>query len=267
MTSSASTLVNAITAPSAPYVQSSQRNLALAGLSAEASSLLQMHLREHELREGAALWNPGDQVEEVFFPVSGMVSVRVPTKDGHSIEVAAVGREGAAGVHEGSSIVPVLTQAVIQIPGRFIGIPAQAFASAVHQSEEIRRMAEVCNGWLLLQSQQTAACNAVHAADARLCRWLLRASDALAGEAVPATQESIAHALGICRTTATLIAQQLQVGGTITYGRGNIAIRNRAGLQAAACDCYHALGRARWPSELLRVRSAADHGKGHSAVD
>jgi hypothetical protein len=96
---------------------------------------------------------------------------------------------------------------------------------------------------------------------------LLRASDALAGEAVPATQESIANALGICRTTATLIAQQLQVRGTITYGRGKIAIRNRAGLQAAACDCYHALGRVHWPSELLRVRSAPDDGKDHSAAD
>jgi CRP-like cAMP-binding protein len=170
MTGSASTSVNAIAPSSAPYVQSSQRNLVLAGLSAEASSLLQVHLREHELREGAVLWNAGDRVEEVFFPLSGMVSIRVPTKDGHGIEVATVGHEGAAGLQEGSGILPVLTQAVIQIPGRIIGIPAQAFASAVQQSEEIRRMAEVCSGWLLLQSQQTAACNAVHAADARLCR-------------------------------------------------------------------------------------------------
>ena len=113
-------------------------------------------------------------------------------------------------------------------------------------------MAEVATGWLLLQSQQMAACNAVHPAEARFCRWLLRASEALDTATVSVTQEMIAHALGIRRTTATLIAQQLQLRGTISYSRGKIAIRDRAGLQAAACDCCRALARAHWPSELLR---------------
>jgi CRP-like cAMP-binding protein len=113
-------------------------------------------------------------------------------------------------------------------------------------------MAAVCNSWLLLQAQQIAACNAVHSADARFCRWLARASDVLSSEVIPVTQEAIAQALGIRRTTATLIAQQLQVKGAISYSRGRIVIRDRAALRAGACDCCHALGRARWPSELLR---------------
>jgi hypothetical protein len=62
-------------------------------------------------------------------------------------------------------------------------------------------MAEVCTGWLLLQSQQMAACNAVHSAEARFCRWLLRASDALDARTVTVTRETIANALGVRRTT------------------------------------------------------------------
>jgi hypothetical protein len=56
---------------------------------------------------------------------------------------------------------------------------------------------------------------------------------------------------------ATLIAQQLQLRGTISYSRGKIAIRDRAELEATACDCHHVLDRSHWPSELL-WRSALD---------
>ena len=103
-----------------------------------------------------------------------------------------------------------------------------------------------------------AACNAVHAAEARLCRWLLRASDALGARTVTVTQEMIANALGIRRTTATLIAQQLQLRGTISYSRGKIAIRDRADLEATACDCHHVLDRSHWPSELLQPSALDD---------
>ncbi|MBO0757796.1 MAG: Crp/Fnr family transcriptional regulator [Bradyrhizobiaceae bacterium] len=216
---------------------------------AKTLSKFSNYLREVDYPEGTALWDAGDQVRQVVFPVSGTISIRVPTKDGHGIEVATIGHEGAVGFHDDG--LPTVTQAVVQAPGRFIWITAQAFAAAALKCEDVRRLADICNGWLLLQSQQTAACNAVHAADARFCRWLLRASDALGADTVLVTQEAIAHALGIRRTTVTLIAQQLQLRGAISYRRGRVAIRDRANLQAAACDCYHKLDRSRWPSALL----------------
>ena len=200
------------------------------------------------------LWEPGDRGGKVFFPQSGVVSICVPTRDGECIEVASIGREGAAGLNDG--LLPAVTKAVIQAPGRFIGISAHPFAAAVHQSAELARMAALCNGWLLLQAQQIAACNAVHPADARFCRWLLRACDALGVEMISVTQESIARALGIRRTTVTLIAQQFQARGVISYQRGKIDIHDRDALHAVACDCYRGLGRARWPSELLATGGA-----------
>jgi CRP-like cAMP-binding protein len=132
------------------------------------------------------------------------------------------------------------TQAVTHTSGRFLCMPSQEFAAAARQSAEIHHAAALCTNWVLLQSQKIAACNAVHPADARLCCRLRRASDALAEETVPLTQEMLADALGIRRTTATMIAQQIQMRGMISYSRGKIVIRDRAGLEAAACDCYDA---------------------------
>jgi hypothetical protein len=80
------------------------------------------------------------------------------------------------------------------------------------------------------------------------------------------TQEAIAEALGIRRTTANLIAQQLQFRGTINCGRGKIAIRDRSGLQSAACDCYSALGRSHWPSELLRAGEPSTKTEGQAGL-
>jgi CRP-like cAMP-binding protein len=230
-------------------VPNASRNSLLDAVSAKTLSKLNNQFRELDYPEGTALWNAGDLVRQIVFPVSGTISIRVPTKDGHGIEVATIGHEGAVGFHDDG--LPAVTQAVVQAPGRFMCITAQAFAAAAQKDEDIRRLADICNGWLLLQSQQTAACNAVHAADSRFCRWLLRASDALGADTVLVTQEAIAQALGIRRTTVTLIAQQLQLRGAISYRRGRVAIRDRASLQGAACDCYHKLDRSRWPSELL----------------
>jgi CRP-like cAMP-binding protein len=243
--------------PGSP-VFATPRSRPLSALPDDAFALLHRHLREQDLREGAVLWDIGAPVERVFFPIAGLISIRVPSKDGDGVDVALVGHEGGAGIPDGYGDAPALTQGVVLVAGRFVQLPAQAFAAAMRQSEQIAGLAAACNAWLLLQSQLIAGCNAVHPADARLCRWLLRASDALGGNVVPVTQETIARALGIRRTTATLIAQQLQARGVINYGRGKINIRDRAALQSAACSCCAGLGPARWPSEVLAANARGD---------
>jgi CRP-like cAMP-binding protein len=224
----------------------------LSALSGEARWLIGGHLRQGDFRHGAILWDAESDAEQIFFPISGVISIRVPSGDGHRIEVATIGPEGAAGFHDGSGTIPVLTQAVVQAGGGFATIAAEAFHAAASECEELGRLAAVCEAWLLLQSQRTALCNAVHSADSRFCRWLLRTSDAVGSDTVRVTQETIAEALGIRRTTVNLIAQQLQWKATISCGRGKIAIRDRAGLESAACDCYSVLGPPHWPCELLR---------------
>jgi CRP-like cAMP-binding protein len=228
------------------------RNLLLAGLSSEALSLVQKHLREEELAPGAVLWTAADSAGSVFFPAPGLISIGVPTADGHRIEIAVVGSESAAGFFEESGMPHNTTEAVIHSSGRFLRLGSDVFAEAARRSAEIRHAGMLCKRWQMLQSQQIAACNAIHTADARLCCRLLRASDALADEIVPLTQDVLAQAIGIRRTTATLIAQRLQSQGMISYSRGKIVIRDRASLEAAACGCYDVFRRVNWPSELLR---------------
>jgi CRP-like cAMP-binding protein len=227
------------------------RNAALAALSSSAFSLLEPHLRYRDFEEGAVLWDAGEQVDRVYFPLSGIISIVLPVKDGCGIEAASVGQEGWAGIDYRLGQSQSVTQGITQIAGMFSYVSALQFVSAARQNDEIDHVAAICCNWVLAQSQQMAACNAVHPADARFCRWLLLSGERIESDVIPSTQEAIARALGIRRTTVTLIAQGLQTAGIISYRRGKIVIRDREGLRSAACDCCAALGRRNWPSVRL----------------
>jgi CRP-like cAMP-binding protein len=224
------------------------QNRLLAGLAAPAFSLLQQYLRLRDLAEGAVLWEAGSTGDQVYFPCSGMISIRVPTSSGHSIEIATVGRESAVGFLRGGGQPPTITRAVTELPGQFACISAERFAQLAHEHRELATVERCCGDWLLLQMQQIAACTIVHSADARVSRWLLRACDAAGSESIHATQDGIADTLGLRRTTVTLIAQRLQQTGAIRYSRGKIMVCSRAGLEASACDCHRVLGQRNWPS-------------------
>ena len=91
---------------------------------------------------------------------------------------------------------------------------------------------------LLAQSQQSAACNALHELEARLARWLLRVRDALGSDDLALTQEFLSQMLGVRRTSVSLVANALQKAGVIKYKRGHIKILNVDGLRECACECY-----------------------------
>ena len=65
----------------------------LSALSGETGRLLGRDLRQCDFREGAAVWDAGSDGGQIFLPISGTISIRVPTRNGHGIEVATIGRE------------------------------------------------------------------------------------------------------------------------------------------------------------------------------
>jgi CRP-like cAMP-binding protein len=91
---------------------------------------------------------------------------------------------------------------------------------------------------LVTQMCQTAACNRHHSIEQQLCRWLLATLDRLPSNELVMTQQLVASALGVRREGITEAAGNLQRAGLIRYRRGHIAVLQRAGLEARACECY-----------------------------
>ena len=113
----------------------------------------------------------------------------------------------------------------------------RAYRPIVRGAVELARYLEM----LWAEAQQLAACNAVHDASSRLCRWLLQSADHTESLQLPLTQEFLAQMLGVRRTTVTLLAQEPQKRGAVKYSRGKVTILNRKMLEDGACECYEVI--------------------------
>jgi len=114
---------------------------------------------------------------------------------------------------------------------------------------------------LLTQMCQTAACNRHHSIEQQLCRWLLLTLDRLPSNELIMTQELVAGALGVRRESITEAAGNLQRAGIVRYRRGHIAVLERRGLEAGACECYAVVKK-----ELARLLSDVRYRQNASAI-
>jgi CRP-like cAMP-binding protein len=216
----------------------SRPNRFLAALGPSDQALLNPHLRPVALERGTVLYEAGDEIEHVYFPHSGMVSLVAVMQSGATVETATVGRGGVIGAMTAFGSRAALGRAVVQLPGAAMRISAGQFRAAARESDSIRELVVRYNDLLISQIQQSVACNALHALEARLCRWLLQTHDCVDGDTIPLTQEFLAQMLGVRRTTVTIAARLLQSAGLIRYRRGLIQIVNREALEKAACECH-----------------------------
>ena len=220
-----------------------RRNRLLAALRPPEFLSLEPHLKETPLDQGSMLHEQGSQIERVYFPNSGMVSLLAVMEHGNAVETATIGREGAIGAMSGLGPRHAFTRAVVQMSGSAYQITTARFQEIVKKSAAIREVIVRHNEVLLAQVQQSAACNALHDAESRFCRWLLQSRDRSDSDIVPITQEFLAQMLGVRRTTVNLVAQSLQDSGLLRYRRGRIEIVDREALEERACECYRVVHR------------------------
>lgn len=227
-----------------------KRNRLLAALPAETLAAMSGDLKHISMVPGNSLYEPGAPIDKIYFPQSGMISLLVVAKEGGAVETATVGREGAVGLHAALGRRLSFTRITTQVGGIFSTIDASAFAQIAQQNVPLRDLIARYTEVLWAEAQQLAACNAVHEASARLCRWLLQCADRVGSNQLPLTQELLAQMLGIRRTTITLLAQSLRQKGLIKYARGKITILDRQALEHCACECYDALQQEKLPLKI-----------------
>lgn len=233
-----------------PGAEGHRDNRLLAAMPPNTLALLEPDLRKVSLEAGAVLLEPGELIENIYFPLTGLISLMVIGKDGNFIETSTVGREGGVGLHSGLGKRRSFTRAIAQISGKFSTIRTARFEHIANDSTPIRDLISRYTEVLWAETQQIAACNAMHGASARLCRWLLQSADRIGSDEVHLTQEFLAQMVGARRTTVTLLAQRMQVKGLIRYRRGRIVILDRKGLEACACECYHVIHDQKLPHAL-----------------
>ena len=216
-------------------------NRLLAALPADVYERLRAAMTPVDLRHAQVLYEMGEPITQIYFPLTALVSLMIVLEDGKQVEMAAVGREGVAGLPVALGSETDGHVAMAQIPGSALRMETGAFRAALAATPALQQQLGRYALVLLTQSGQAAACNGLHALAERCARWLLEAHDRVGADQFLLTQDFLAAMLGVRRPSVTLAAGMLQQAGYITYHRGRVTVLDRTGLEAASCECYDAI--------------------------
>jgi len=201
-------------------------------------TLIRPHLEFLSMPHHLSLYEPGETLEFVHFPNTGMVSLVIATKDGRTVEVGEVGREGFAGIQAAVGINKNQVREIVQIAGDGFRVKIGTLQSVLQSAPELQRFLTryaVVQG---MQVAQTAACNRLHNIEQRLSRWLLITQDRVDSSRLAITHDFLATMLGTDRPTVSLAAGILQNKQIIEYTRGEVQILSRTKLEDCTCECY-----------------------------
>ena len=213
-------------------------NLWLAALDPADRRHIEPHLNERAFERGQMLYDVGQDVDEVWFPMRGVVSLMTVLSEDRMVETAAIGREGLIGVTCGPLNARASTRAISQVDGLAACCPAEVFSEALNKSEAMRIALSKFTESLFAQVQQVAACNAQHPLDERLARWLLTLHDRADGDRFELTQADVAGMLGVRRATVSEVGAVLEGKHLVRRGRGWVEVLDRPALEKASCGCY-----------------------------
>jgi len=203
--------------------------------------MLRQCLQEAEFPHHSILHEAGEPLQFAYFLNRGLASLVVLTREGKSVEVGVVGREGLIGTPITVGIDRGPYRVIMQLAGSGFRVKAEALVEVLPAAPELHRL---LNRYTLvqgLQIAQIAACNRLHEIDQRLARWLLMCQDRVDSDLLPVTHEFLGQMLGAGRPSVSLAAGMLQRAGVITNLRGKVKIEDRKSLESTACECYRAI--------------------------
>lgn len=221
-----------------PNTPAPQQNHLLATLPSEVQARLLPHLELVPLPLGKVLYESGDTLRHVYFPIDCIVSLLYVMENGASAEIAVVGNEGLVGVSLFMGGETTTSRAVVQSAGFAYRMLGQRIKDEFERHGDMLHLMLRYTQALITQMAQTAVCNRHHTIEQQLCRWLLLSLDRLATNELTMTQELIANMLGVRREGVTDAAGKLQKLGAIEYRRGHITVLDRPQLEQLSCECY-----------------------------
>src|SRR6266853_6845819 len=145
-----------------------------------------------------------------------MVSVVATMRDGASIELGMIGREGMYSVSAILSDDSPFQNAMVQLPGHGFRLRTHLLRQEMQADEALQRRLLHYIQATLNAVAQSAGCNRLHLLEQRCARWLLACHDRAEIDQFPMTHEFLAMMLGVRRPAVTLTAGALQKNGLIT---------------------------------------------------
>lgn len=220
-----------------------QNNL-LSAMRPSDLALLDPHLEPWTAAVGDVLYDPGDQIRQVYFPLGpSLISYRVLLADGNPVETALIGREGAVAGIVSQGELPAYARAQVQYSGPFLRMDVQQLEAAKCQSPSLAHLFARYADCVMAQLFQAIACNASHSIEQRTAKWVISAMQRTGDHVVPLTQEQLAGMLGVGRSYVSRVIRALKDRGLVETRRGSLIVKSVEELNGLACDCQRAVER------------------------
>ena len=218
-----------------------QANKIMASLPSNDWDRWQRHITAVSLSVDDVLFDSGQKIQHVYFPVSSIISLQYDFEDGGSAEFAQIGNEGLAGIYVFMGNQSTCSKAIVIGKGIAYRMRSEVLLEEFNLSGAFRRLILRYMQAVMTQASQMAACNRKHSIDQQLARILLLNLDRVVGMDLSFTHELIAKTMGVRREGISEAAKRLQREGVIDYSRGCITVRDRIGLNRHSCECYSTL--------------------------
>src|SRR5215470_14505451 len=118
------------------------QNSLLESLPADDRALFASHLIQVDLERGRLLYDPGDPIDQVYFPHDGVISLMTLMENGAAIESTTIGPEGALGLMAAVAPRQSLSRAIVQTPLRAARINAERLHDAWTRSHILRDLVD-----------------------------------------------------------------------------------------------------------------------------
>lgn len=236
-TTSGSAVATAKPSQEIPTLRASRNHLLSKLPPSELAALVRLSTRvDGSLRD--VFFAKDQEITNVYFPLTGMISLVTQLKDGTSLESMTVGREGFAGLPLFHGVTTAQTMAMCQIEGEFLRLSAESFARLVKDAPQLVLLLHRYSQFAHEVVAQTAACNSMHLIEQRCARWLLISSDAVDSSDFGLTHEFLSQMLAVRRPGVTVAIGALEKMELIVHRYGRITILDMGALENAACECY-----------------------------
>ncbi len=222
----------------------------LSRLSTAEYKRVQPHLERVPLKFGATIYKSKANVDQIYFPDQGVISMVGITGNEKPVEVGLIGPEGLVGLPIFLGVPRSGNDVIVQGEGFAQRISAKAALSEFARLGTFHDAVLSFAHELFLQLTQITSCNRYHAVEQRLSRWLLMMRDRVEDDTLPLKQEFLSWMLGVRNQAVSLAARGLQDQGAIKYSRGVLTIIDRGMLEKKTCPCYR----------LLKTRTNGDLG-------
>jgi CRP-like cAMP-binding protein len=200
--------------------------------------LLAPHLKHVELAVRQTLEKANQPIEHVYFMEDGIASVVGDSKTFGQIEIGIIGKEGVTGLYMilGSDQSPYET--FMQVAGSGRRVETRKLRAAMDKSRTLHQLLLGYAQVFMIQTSQTALCNASSLLTQRLARWLLMCEDRLNAKPMPLTHQFLAMMLGVQRSGVTIALGELEDRQLIRSKRGQITIVDRPTLEKLTNGTY-----------------------------